>query len=128
MRQPLILPALALALLGCSYGADPDRRVDYVLTFPSASSTLDAPATAIIDRAAAAARAAPQFDITVAGYADAPLAPESNQILSRLRAQTVADALVARGVPRARVTLNPRRGIGADPGAESPRVEIRIGS
>jgi hypothetical protein len=39
----------------------------------------------------------------------------------------VADALAARGVARSRIHLVPRRGIGADPGLESRRVEIRIG-
>ncbi len=129
MRRTLILSAgLALALSGCSYGADPDRRIDYVLYFHDATTALDGPAIAIVARAAAAARATPTLDVTVAGYADAPLAPESNQILSRLRAQSVADALVSRGVAHDRITIVPRRAVGADPGAESGRVEIRVGT
>ncbi len=132
MRKTLIRSAgqalSAVLLLGCSYGADPDRRTDFVLTFPPAATDPDGSAAAILDRAAAAARAAPGLDVTVAGYADAPLAPEANQIRSRLRAQSVADALVARGVAHGRITLLPRRAIGADPAAESARVDIRIGS
>lgn len=124
----VVAAGLGLALLGCSYGPDPDRRIDFVLTFPPASTTLDTAAGSILARAAAAAKAAPDLDVVVAGYADASITPESNQIASRLRAQAVADALLAQGVARARITLAPRRAIGADPGTESARVEIRIGS
>ena len=119
---------LAAVLAGCSYGPKPDRRIDFVLLFSGTATDLDRPAAAIVAHAAAAALAAPELDVTVAGYQDAPSAPESNQILSRIRAQTVADALVQRGVARRRITLIPRRAVGADPGSEHGRVEIRIGS
>ena len=69
---------------------------------------------------------APSTRVVVAGYADDPGAPEANQIQSRLRAQSVADALVADGVARARVSLLPRRALGGDPGYESRRVDIRL--
>jgi len=124
----VLAAATGLALLGCTYGAGPDQRVDFVLVFQNSTTALDPAASAIVDRAVRAARAAPDLDVTVAGYADPSLTPESNQILSRIRAQTVADALVQRGVPRSRVQLTPRRAIGADPGIESRRVDIRVGA
>ena len=127
--MPRCLPAAALALtmLGCSYGADPDKRTDFVLFFQGTSTAFDAAATATIERAVRAARSAHDLDVTVAGFADDPSAPQSKQILSRIRAQLVADALVQRGVRRSRVEITPRRAIGADPAIESERVEIRIG-
>ncbi len=119
---------LAAVVIGCSYGARPDKRTDFVLFYTGASAALDPPATAILNRAALAAINAPDLDLTVAGYEDASITPESNQILSRIRAQTVANALVDRGVSRDRIHLLPRRALGADPGIESRRVDIRIGS
>ena len=116
------------ALIGCSYGKLPDRRTDFVLFYPPDATALDAPATAIVARAAAAALRAPDLDIVVAGYEDAPATPESNQIRSRIRAQTVANALAERGVVPGRIKLTPRRALGADPAAESLRVEVRVGS
>ncbi len=119
---------LAACVAACSYGPKPDKRTDFVLVYPTAAADLDPAATAILNRAAAAAAAAPDLDVTVAGYEDAAITPESNQILSRIRAQTVANALVDRGVARGRIHLVPRRALGADPGIESRRVDIRIGS
>jgi outer membrane protein OmpA-like peptidoglycan-associated protein len=128
MRSRALALGLAASLLACSYGPKPDRRTDFVLFYRGGSDVLDPAAAAIVARAASAAAAAPDLDVTVAGYADAPAAPESNQILSRIRAQIVANALVARGVARERIHLLPRRALGADPGDESHRVDIRIGS
>lgn len=122
-----VLPlAMILVLLGCSYGADPDKRTDFVLRFAEGSTTLDPGAAAIVDRAARAARAAPSFDVIVAGFADDPRTPQSNQILSRIRAQQVANALRDAGIGHGRIQLRPRRAIGGDPGTESLRVEIRV--
>lgn len=123
-----LLAVAGVVLSGCFYGPDRDKRADFVLFFQGSSLALDPAATATLERAAAAARAAPELDVTVAGFADLPITPEANQILSRVRAQTVADRLVQLGVARARVTLSPRRALGGDPGLESRRVEIRVGA
>ena len=123
-----LIGLVCFAATSCSYGADPDKRTDFVLFFPGQSTALDPAANALIAQAAAAARNAPDLDVTVAGYADYSLTPEANQIQSRIRAQIVADALVRLGVARSRIELKPRRAIGSDPGVESRRLEIRIGS
>jgi outer membrane protein OmpA-like peptidoglycan-associated protein len=52
--------------------------------------------------------------------------PETNVTLSRLRAQNVADELVADGVDRARIILRPRGQVAGDQGLESRRVEIQL--
>lgn len=126
MSRRVLLGVAGVALSGCSYGPDPDRRTDFVLFFHDGSTTLDPAATATVERAALAARAAPGLEVTVAGFADQPVTPEANQILSRIRAQIVADRLVQLGVGRSRVHIEPRRALGGDPGLESRRVEIRI--
>ncbi len=118
--------AIVLTVLGCSYGAEPDRSRDFVLVYAPDSETLDPAATAVIGQATQAALAAPALEVTVAGYADDPATPEAQQIVSRLRAQLVADALLQAGVGRRRIHLSPRRAIGADPATERRRVEIRI--
>lgn len=123
------LPLLsATMLLGCSYGPKPDKRTDFVLFFVGDVLDFDRMGRATLDRAAVASRTAPDLDVTVAGFQDDPTTPESNQIRSRIRAQNVANALVQRGIPRDRIRLVPRRALGADPGVESKRVDIRIGS
>jgi outer membrane protein OmpA-like peptidoglycan-associated protein len=116
-----------LLLAGCATGSESEQTSDFVLFFTAQSASLDAPAVGILDAAAAAARAAPHGRVIVAGYADRVGTPQANQILSRLRAQVVADGLVERGVDRARVRLRARGATGADPGVESRRVEILIG-
>ncbi len=119
---------LVLLCASCSYGADPDRRADYVIYYDGQSTTLDPAARATIARAAQAAGRAPSLGLVVAGFADDPGAPEADQIQSRIRAQTVADALLRAGVARERIELTPRRALGGDPAIESRRVDIRLGT
>ncbi|MBV8911861.1 MAG: OmpA family protein [Acetobacteraceae bacterium] len=125
-RRALLVGAVLL-LAGC-VNPQSGGGADYVLFFTAQSAALDHPATLILDTAAAEAKAEPGSRIIVAGYADRIGTPQANQILSRLRAQVVADALVERGVSRGRITLRPRGATGGDPGVESRRVEILIGS
>lgn len=119
---------LVLSCASCSYGADPDKRADYVIYYTGQSTELDRSGLETIARAAAAAGRAPSFGMVVAGYADDPGAPEADQIQSRIRAQRVADALLKAGVARDRIELKPRRALGGDPAIESRRVDIRLDS
>ena len=119
---------LVLLCASCSYGADPDKRADYVIYYTGQSTALDGPAVATIARAADAAKREPSFGLVVAGFADDPGAPEADQIQSRIRAQSVADALLRAGVARDRIVLTPRRALGGDPAIESRRVDIRLGA
>jgi outer membrane protein OmpA-like peptidoglycan-associated protein len=128
LQLPRRAALAACLLLGACLGeSEPEELADFVVFFTAQSTSLDAEASNIIDLAVRAAKTAPRSRITVAGYADRTGSPQSNQILSRLRAQTVADTLVERGVARARIHLLPRGATGGDPGFESRRVEIRIG-
>ena len=119
---------LALSCASCSYGADPDKRADYVIYYSGQSTELDRTSLATISRAGAAAGRAPSLGLVVAGFADDPGAPEAEQIQSRIRAQRVADALLKAGAARERIELKPRRALGGDPAIESRRVDIRLGA
>ena len=122
-----LLAGAVLLLSGCVNPRQTGQAADFVLFFTAQSAALDAPAISIVESAAQAAKAAPGSPIVVSGYADRAGTPQANQILSRLRAQVVADGLVERGVDRARVRLRGRGATGGDPGVESRRVEILIG-
>jgi len=100
---------------------------DFVVLFHGDSDALDPAATRIVEEAAALAKTASDKAVRVEGYADRSATPQSNQILSRLRAQAVANALVRLGVEKARIHIRPKTAIGGDPGVESRRVEIVIG-
>jgi outer membrane protein OmpA-like peptidoglycan-associated protein len=66
--------------------------------------------------------------VRLLGYADPEGAPAANRALSAARAQAVADQLVAEGVARSRIRIEPRGETPyADATQESRRVEIRIG-
>ncbi len=125
MRWPAPLLGL-LALAACSHPAPPDNV--FPVFFTPFSSALDAPAQAIVARAAAASKLTPKLTVYVAGYADPRGAADEVVRLSKARADAVTELLVADGVPRAQI-VHTAVGTPPDsqPGVESRRVEIDIG-
>lgn len=125
LRRTALLGALLLVFVSC---AAPMRETtpSYVVFFTAFSADLDEPARQVINQAAQAAQASGNRIVRVEGYADSDGSTEANRILSRLRAQVVADALAERGIERSRIVLRPRGQQGGDPGVESRRVEINI--
>ena len=121
--------SLMLALCSCSMvGQQASSEPGYLVFFTERSAALEAPARGVIARAAAAARAMPDAPVTVIGWTDSAGGQQADVVLSRQRAQAVADALVADGVASSRLS---RQGLGQthdDPGVESRRVQIKIGS
>jgi outer membrane protein OmpA-like peptidoglycan-associated protein len=115
----LLLPVISCVLFG---------RPQYVVFFAERSAELDAPAHGVIANAAREAQHDPATAVDVIGYTDSAGSPQADIILSRRRAQAVADALVADGVPAARLVRLGHGQTGADPGLASRRVEIRVGS
>lgn len=109
---------------------------DQVAALTAASPVLFAPDSAELGPGAAgtvraiadALAAAPQASILLVGHvADTPGSPESAQLLSEQRADAVADALVAGGVDRARITTVGRGAAEPrDTRAASRRVEFEI--
>lgn len=74
----------------------------------------------------------PDFPILIVGYTDAEGDPEVNSRLSLMRASSVRDYLVSRGVPEARLTVEARgeetaSGSAALAGLER-RVELEVGA
>ena len=120
----LALGALTLGVAACTPMPHLDSPPASVVFFTAFSAGLDDGAKGVIADAAETARSAPTVRVVVQGFADAVGTPAANMTLSMLRAQVVADALVARGVERGRIALRPRGATLADPGIESRRVEI----
>jgi outer membrane protein OmpA-like peptidoglycan-associated protein len=129
MNRRLLLGApLLLGLVACETGAPPAVR-SFPVFFSEDSANLGDEARAVIAGAAEAAKASPQARVVVRGFAAADTgSAQFNRTLSEARAQQVADALMATGVARNRIRLEPR---GAVPfellPTESRRVEIQVG-
>lgn len=119
------LVALGAMLAGVSACAAP-ARPDYVVFFTAFSSNLDPLALGIVSEAAGAAATVPGR-ILVEGYAYPAGSRQEDVVLSNLRAQRVADALVQDGVPRARIQVQPRGATAGTPAVESRRVVIELG-
>ena len=74
---------------------------------------------------AAAMKAQPALQAKVHGYVDASGKADRNRELARQRAGAVRDALLARGVPAGRITLEkPGDIVGGDSAAQARRVDI----
>ncbi len=108
--------------------------LNYPVFFQPWSAAIDANGASTISIAAKAALAHPTFPVIVTGSADSVGGEAANQDMAQVRAQVVADALVADGVPRPRIALV-STGELASPGAAagsyaqfSRRVLIKIGN
>jgi OmpA-OmpF porin, OOP family len=96
-------PATAEAVASCQ--ADVDAAIKgKVVQFTSGSATIDPASMELISTLAKAITACAGTHVEVAGHTDATGNPASNQTLSEARAKSVADAMVAQGVPADRVT------------------------
>ena len=123
-RRHLLGATLAAAgLSACA--PRPPPLPSYVLFFTAFSSQLDPEALGVIQDAANAARAQGNTPVVVEGYANAATAPGSAASLSATRAQRVAEQLVADGVARGRISLQPQP-LQGDPDVVSRRVEIVV--
>ena len=95
------------------------------LLFEKGSAALDARAKAALAEVASAMKARPELKVAVSGYVDADGTKAANTVLAKNRAVAVRDALVAAGVPAARIELRPPADIvgGADPD-QARRVDV----
>jgi len=91
------------------------------LRFASTSAKLGKDSRPALDKLAAAAKACEGPYITVLGYTDGYGSKPYNLVLSRKRAEAVRDALVERGVARARLAV---KGLGAT----SPVARVEAGA
>ena len=119
-------------LLFTAWSAFPAARADestkaFIVFFGSWSALIDQSAQDAVRSAAAAANQG-KGTVHVTGYASTVGSADANKLLSQLRAQVVADQLVADGVDAKRIALT---GVGptsfmADP-LEARRVKIEVG-
>ena len=131
MYRRFAIAAPILLLAGCMQPAAPSGQAAQtsVVFFVANSAGLDDPAQNTVRQAAAIATANPAAPVQVRGFAapDAGTA-EFNKVLAQARAQAVADALVAAGVPKGRIQISARGAVDyALMPTESRRVEIVIG-
>ncbi|MFL1463921.1 OmpA family protein [Roseococcus sp. DSY-14] len=144
--RPVLAAAALLALAACAQEAAPvvapapapapqaqapapapaERPRALPIFFEPWSADIGPQAQAALDEAAERVRAAPNARLLVVGYASPRGSGEANALLSQLRARKVYDALVAAGVPAAKLRRTSR---GPTPGMEdleSRRVEVRV--
>jgi outer membrane protein OmpA-like peptidoglycan-associated protein len=126
------LPFAALLLAAALMTAGPARAAGmerYIIFFGSWSALIGKAGKDTVSAAAAAAKKNPSAPIKITGYASTVGGKEANALLSELRAQMVADELVADGVDKSRIALT---GTGETPFVmdplESRRVLIEIGT
>ena len=125
VRRGLVVAGLLLAVAGCA--AKVDTPPAAVVFFNAWSSDLDAPARGVIAEFAKDAQTAPNRPVLVKGFADRIGSDQANRVLSQLRAQVVADALVGQGIATTRIVQVARGATQSDPGIESRRVDIELG-
>lgn len=113
--------ALLLLLVSCQAAEHPARAALLDISFENGRWAMTAPAHGTLDTLAAALldRRLARETFIVRAAVPAGGDPDAALTLSRLRAAAVVDALVARGLPRARLSYD---GLGADVGGE--RIEV----
>ena len=130
-RTAAVLGFVLAGMTACTPAPSPSTAdvPNYVVFFTPWSADLDDAAQSVVLNAARAAQAAPGQSVLVEGYADFTVgSTQANRDLTRVRAQHVADSLAQHGVAAGRIQLRPRTASGGDPGVESRRVVIAIGS
>jgi outer membrane protein OmpA-like peptidoglycan-associated protein len=129
MRRLFLLAGLLLAgpALAQTPGAPADRV--FVVFFQEWSAALDDSATKVIQDVATIAKENPARKVVIHGFADPTGTARANALISALRAELVANQLVADGVAAGVIT---QQALGATDFAlnsqESRRVTISVGS
>lgn len=128
----LVFAGLTFLAGGTAFAATP--AANYPVFFQPWSAAIDANGTSTIAIAAKSALANPTDPVIVTGSADTVGGEAANHDIALTRAQVVADALVADGVPRSRIALV-STGELASPGVAagsfaqfSRRVLIKVGN
>ncbi len=135
MREPEAQPAMAAGDTGetvpppAGEPALPAMPGSYALYFANASWLMGDAEESTIDDAVAAAHALGASTFVVAGYADGTGSKRQNMRFSKLRAEAVADALIARGVSIEAIEVSWHGAQAASPGTPEPdsrRVTIEL--
>jgi outer membrane protein OmpA-like peptidoglycan-associated protein len=125
MRRVVFLFLLCFAIARADAAEPTPQKL--VVFFQEWSAKLDDAALAVIDQAAANAKAHPTAIVRVEGFADPTGSHAANALLADLRAQVVMDQLQTDGVPVAHLQGRGRGGVHfALSSQESRRVEISL--
>ena len=127
--QTTTSPAAAAPPPASAQPAAPDKLVVY---FDEGSATVRAPDVAVLDHASRLFREGQPIVMILSGSTDTVGSPISNLVLSQRRADTVLNALVARGIPAEHLQVlakgeSDARSSGSTAGRPEPsdrRVEI----
>ncbi len=123
MRRLHVL-LLPLAMAACASNRPIPR---YEVFFPEGSSQLQDVTYGTISEAASRAVGGPIRAVHVVGYSDQAGSPRADFALSKSRADNVAMALVADGVPPDRIVREAHGPTGGDTHVQRRRVEVVIG-
>ncbi|HEY1506373.1 MAG TPA: OmpA family protein [Stellaceae bacterium] len=105
--QPAVAPApVPAAPMPINPSAGPAPAQAFVVYFDTGHATLTPAGRRVADDAVAAFQRDKAAHIALAGYTDTVGNPRSNEALSRRRAETVRDYLVAHGVPMSEMMVN----------------------
>lgn len=104
--------------------AGPRRAVP--IFFEPNSAAIGGDAMDGLKELATLAKGNPRTRILVVGHAAPRGTSEANQLLSRLRARVVKDALVAEGIPASRLRVIARGSADATDTVASRRVDVRV--
>ncbi|MBL6077337.1 OmpA family protein [Belnapia sp. T18] len=119
------LPMLALAACQAPSQAPASRSVVF---FTNDSAALDENAAGLVSEVAGRAKASPGAPIRVRGFTAPDGSAGFNRALAEARARNVADVLVAAGIERSRIRIEPRGPVSYEMiPTESRRVEILLG-
>ena len=132
MRRRLLFAALPLlGLAACQTPGTASRPAPRtVIYFTADSAALDENAGALVADLAERAKTRGSAPVRVRGFAapDSASSPAFARSLAEARARNVADQLVASGIDRGRIRLEPRGPVAFEQMAvESRRVEVLIG-
>lgn len=98
-------PLIAALLLSPSLAFAQTEQEPLSIRFPTGAASVPADGTSTLDEAARLFRAGNPIVMIVTGGADTVGDPQMNLALSVARAQSVADGLVARGIPADRLQV-----------------------
>ena len=124
MRRLFVL-LLPLAMPACAFMNKPVPR--YEVFFLEGSSQLQDTTYGTISEAASHAVHGPIRPVHVIGYTDRAGSPQADFALSKTRADKVAMALVADGVPPDRIVREAHGPVGGATHVQRRRVEVVVG-